>query len=522
MGVKEAKESAGFTKSLAFAIFTSAFGSSFLFGYNLGVMNSPQTILGLWVREINCTRNGGTPSQVEGESTDVSCSKLDVNGEGKMFENSGLNTIWVLINSMFAAGALVGALLTSVLVGRFGRKGTLFWNSITGIISAACLGLASTAGSYELLIVGVNSGIPPLYFTEIAPASLRGALGSVHQLFITIAIWTSQILGMPYILGTSTLWPILVALSAVPAVYQMIALPFCPESPKFLFEKSGEQAARKALEKLRNTTEVDDELKELRDEYEASKDLPTVSIPSLFRDPFLRKVTLIAAGLMVCQQLSGIDAVMFYSTSIFRSAGLSATTAMFATIGMGAVNVGMTFVSVVLVEKAGRRTLLLVGYCGMSLFIALLTISNLLYSAGTPGPEFSGTPNSFAFAAFTSMICVIAFVIMFATGPGSIPWFLVAELFEQGARPAATTVAVGTNRFCSLIITLTFPLVQVALGEYTFLIFVVLLVSFIFFTHIFVIETKGKSTEQIQRELRGDKYQSAVYPTNGAIALTKI
>ena len=185
---------------------------------------------------------------------------------------------------------------------------------------------------------------------------------------------------------------------------------------------------------------------------------------------------------------------MFYSTSIFRSAGLSAETALFATIGMGAVNVGMTVVSVILVEKAGRRTLLLVGYCGMAVFITLLTISNLLFvspifllsclapskhynnkkmkkilkkiliqkhftawrmyenicasksnmvstlrqifgkkdfflqlsrlilqSAGAPGPEFPNISNPYAFAAFTSMVCVIGFVIMFATGPGE--WY---------------------------------------------------------------------------------------------------
>ena len=94
--------------------------------------------------------------------------------------------------------------------------------------------------------LGVNSGIPPMYFTEIAPASLRGALGSVHQLFITVAIWVSQILGMPYLLGNTKLWPILISLSVVPAVYQLIALPFCPESPKFLFgNKRDEKGARK-------------------------------------------------------------------------------------------------------------------------------------------------------------------------------------------------------------------------------------------------------------------------------------
>jgi Sugar (and other) transporter len=195
-----------------------------------------------------------------------------------------------------------------------------------------CFYLREIPFSNKISVKGINSGVPPLYFTEISTPGLRGALGSVHQLFVTIAIWISQILGMPYILGTYWGWPILVGLSAVPAIYQLFALPFCPESPKFLYMgKRDEKGARKgiekvsiqipttsskrklyppvALEKLRATASVEEEIEEIRVEYEKTKDLPSVSIGMLFRDPFLRKVTLIAAGLMVCQQLSGIDAV---------------------------------------------------------------------------------------------------------------------------------------------------------------------------------------------------------------------
>ncbi|GAU90882.1 hypothetical protein RvY_03240 [Ramazzottius varieornatus] len=521
MGVSSAAQAGGgVTKTLAFSIFTAAFGSSFLFGYHIGVMNAPQTIIGLWIRQVKCKRNNGVVSQEEGESDDVWCSKLDAAGETNMFKNVELNTLWTLIVAMLSTGALIGALSTNFFATKFGRRTTLWYNSLTGILAAAILGFAYLANSFEMLIVGrliagfnagISSGLPPMYFSEISPASLRGALGTVHQLSIVIAIWFSQIFGLPYILGNEWGWPILLGFSAVPAVYQLVALAFCPESPTYLYvEKREEIAARSALIRLRGTSNVEAELEEIRQEYEKTKNDPAISIADLFRDSFLRQVTLIAGGLMLCQQLSGIDAVMFYSTAIFKSAGLQeGNQAVYATIATGGVNVLMTVASLFLVEKAGRKVLLLIGYSGMLVFMTLLTIFMLQTKATEPPVEEArpiGGMNPFAIG---STICLIGYIVFFATGPGSIPWFLVSELFTTAPRAAATSVAVGVNRFCSLLIAITFPYLNNAINEYTFIIFVTILTLIIMFTKFFVIETKGKTTEQVQHELRyGSKHRA--------------
>ncbi|XP_055331034.1 solute carrier family 2, facilitated glucose transporter member 1-like [Paramacrobiotus metropolitanus] len=502
-----------FTRTLAFSIFAAAFGSSFLFGYNLGVINAPQTVIGLWIRDTTCIANGGVPSQKDGQTDDIWCKKLDPTGQATMFSDNGtLNLIWALITAIFCAGGLIGALSTSFFISRYGPRMTMIINNAVGLIAVVLLSIPQAVGSYEVLIVarfvvgvssGVNSGTPAVYFSEIAPAHLKGALGSVHQLTVTIAISISQVLGLPYIMGNSSLWPYLFAVSAVPSIVQLLTLPFCPESPKWLFlGKEDEEAARAALVRLRGTTDVEDEMSEMRAEHKVAKALPKVGVKDLFTDPFLRSITFIAIMLMVCQQMSGINAVMFYSTQIFRSAGLDAQSALYATIGMGVVNIGMTVVSVFLVEKAGRRTLLLIGYAGMLVTCVLLSCSMLIFDSGVAPVWNPAAVNPFGFFAYFSIVFVIVYVIMFATGPGSIPWFLVSELFTQGPRAAANSIAVGTNWLCSLIIAIAFPFVQTAIEEYTFLVFAGLLVIFVVYTRLRVVETKGKTQDEVQAELR--------------------
>ena len=175
-----------------------------------------------------------------------------------------------------------------------------------------------------------------------------------------------------------------------------------------------------ALAWLRGTIEVHDEMEEMRTEYESVKLVPKVTLKELFVNPSLRIPLMIAIMVMFAQQLSGINAVMFFSTKIFTMAQLDKTAAQNATMAVGAMNVVMTFVSLILVEKAGRKTLLLAGFSGMFIDTALLAICL----------AFADTSRA---AAYSSIVLVMTFVILFATGPGSIPWFLVSELFNQSA-----------------------------------------------------------------------------------------
>ncbi|XP_071874992.1 solute carrier family 2, facilitated glucose transporter member 1 isoform X6 [Bombus fervidus] len=471
---------AGLNGRLAFAIAAAALGSSFQHGYNTGVVNAPQQLIENWI------------------------SDLKMNRTGQVTKQSEVTMIWAIAVSIFCVGGMIGGSLVGSIADRFGRKGGLLLNNILVVLTVIFEGSAKAAKSYEMIIIGrfliginagLNAGLAPMYLSEISPIHLRGAVGTVYQLVITMSILVSQILGLEQILGTDEQWPLLLCLTIVPAIFQVITLPLCPESPKYLLLSKGkDMEAQRALAWLRGTIEVHDEMEEMRTEYESVKLVPKVTLKELFVNPSLRIPLMIAIMVMFAQQLSGINAVMFFSTKIFTMAQLDKTAAQNATMAVGAMNVVMTFVSLILVEKAGRKTLLLAGFSGMFIDTALLAVCL----------AFADTSRA---AAYSSIVLVMTFVILFAIGPGSIPWFLVSELFNQSARPAATSVAIAVNWTANFIVSIGFLPLQEALGAYVFIIFAALQAFFVFFIYKKVPETKNKTMEEISSMFRQISYQ---------------
>ncbi|XP_071874991.1 solute carrier family 2, facilitated glucose transporter member 1 isoform X5 [Bombus fervidus] len=472
--------STGLNGRLAFAIAAAALGSSFQHGYNTGVVNAPQQLIENWI------------------------SDLKMNRTGQVTKQSEVTMIWAIAVSIFCVGGMIGGSLVGSIADRFGRKGGLLLNNILVVLTVIFEGSAKAAKSYEMIIIGrfliginagLNAGLAPMYLSEISPIHLRGAVGTVYQLVITMSILVSQILGLEQILGTDEQWPLLLCLTIVPAIFQVITLPLCPESPKYLLLSKGkDMEAQRALAWLRGTIEVHDEMEEMRTEYESVKLVPKVTLKELFVNPSLRIPLMIAIMVMFAQQLSGINAVMFFSTKIFTMAQLDKTAAQNATMAVGAMNVVMTFVSLILVEKAGRKTLLLAGFSGMFIDTALLAVCL----------AFADTSRA---AAYSSIVLVMTFVILFAIGPGSIPWFLVSELFNQSARPAATSVAIAVNWTANFIVSIGFLPLQEALGAYVFIIFAALQAFFVFFIYKKVPETKNKTMEEISSMFRQISYQ---------------
>uniref|UniRef100_A0A2S2PI24 Solute carrier family 2, facilitated glucose transporter member 1 n=4 Tax=Aphidini TaxID=33387 RepID=A0A2S2PI24_SCHGA len=185
---------------------------------------------------------------------------------------------------------------------------------------------------------------------------------------------------------------------------------------------------------------------------------------------------------------------MFFSTKIFNMAGMSDDGAKYATLGMGTLNVIMTLISLFLVELTGRKTLLMIGFSSMFVITVMLTIS-LMFVVGN------------TIVSYLAIVLVMAFVIAFAVGPGSIPWFLVAELFNSAARPLATSIAVGVNWTANFVVGLGFLPLQGLLGSNVFLIFVVLLALFVLYVYKKVPETKNKTLEEIQMLFRQESYK---------------
>ncbi|XP_058408099.1 solute carrier family 2, facilitated glucose transporter member 1 isoform X3 [Diceros bicornis minor] len=332
---------------------------SLQYGYNTGVINAPQKVIEEFYNETWIHRYGEPISP------------------------STLTTLWSLSVAIFSIGGMLGAFSVGLFVNRFGRRNSMLMVNVLAFVSAVLMGFSKLGKSFEMLILGrfiigvysgLTTGFVPMYVGEVSPTALRGALGTLHQLSVVIGILIAQVFGLDSIMGTEDLWPLLLSITFLPAVIQCILLPFCPESPRFLLiNRNEENRAKSVLKKLRGTGDVTRDLQEMKEESRQMMREKKVTILELFRSPIYRQPILIAVMLQLSQQLSGINAVFYYSTSIFEKAGVQQP--VYATIGAGIVNTAFTVVSLFVVERAGRRTLHLIGLGGMAGCAVLMTIA---------------------------------------------------------------------------------------------------------------------------------------------------
>jgi len=297
-------------------------------------------------------------------------------------------------------------------------------------------------------------------------------------------------MGMQNALGNKDSWPILLAMSIGPGVLQLLTLPWCPESPNYLInEAQDEEAARQSLIWLRKTKDVSAELAAMKAELETLKEQDRVTLKEMLQNKMLRRPLVVSMMMMLAQQLSGINAAMFFSTQIFLSAGLDADASQMASVGMGGVNVIMTFVSMVLIDMSGRKTLMLAGLLVMLCGTSLLMFSLILV-------------NTISWLSYVAIFAVYLFIVGFATGPGSIPWFFVTELFTQAGRPIATSIASTVNWTANFTVGLLFSPVEDLVGPYVFIIFIVAQILFILYVYLAVPETKNKSVEEVSKSFK--------------------
>uniref|UniRef100_A0A8C3A4A7 Solute carrier family 2, facilitated glucose transporter member 4 n=1 Tax=Cyclopterus lumpus TaxID=8103 RepID=A0A8C3A4A7_CYCLU len=461
------------TGTFVLSVFTAVLGS-LEFGYNIGVINAPQKII---EEDYNATW---------------------VHRYGESIPAGTLTSLWSLSVAIFSIGGMLSSFCVGFSVFSSRRKAMLI-NNMFAFIGGSLMGLSKLCRSFEMMILGrfvigaycgLASGLTPMYVGEIAPTSLRGALGTLHQLAIVTGILIAQVLGLESLLGVADLWPILLGLSVVPAVFQMALLPFCPESPRFLYiVRCQEHQAKRGLRRLTGRQDVSSMLAEMKEEKRKMDMERKVSILELFRSPLYRQPIIISILLQLSQQLSGINAIFYYSTSIFMKAGVQSP--VYATIGAGVVNCAFTVVSLFLIERMGRRTLHMLGLGGMCICAVIMTMALALL-------------DSVPWMSYISMLSIFGFVAFFEIGPGPIPWFFVAELFSQGPRPAAMAVAGFSNWTANFIIGMSFQYVADLCGPYVFLIFAVLLLFFLIFTFFRVPETRGKTFDQIAANFHQD------------------
>ncbi|XP_021487663.1 solute carrier family 2, facilitated glucose transporter member 2 [Meriones unguiculatus] len=508
------------TGTLAFTVFTAVL-SSFQFGYDIGVINAPQEViishyrhvLGVEVDDRRATGNdavNGTDPPflvTPAYATPAAWVEEETAGSAHI-----ITMLWSLSVSSFAVGGMVASFFGGWLGDKLGRiKAMLAANSLS-LTGALLMGCSKFGPSHILIIAGRSvsglycgliSGLVPMYIGEIAPTTLRGALGTLHQLALVTGILISQIAGLSFILGNQDHWHILLGLSAVPALLQCLLLLFCPESPRYLYIKLEEEVkAKKSLKRLRGTEDVSKDINEMKREKEEASTEQKVSVMQLFTDSSYRQPILVALMLHAAQQFSGINGIFYYSTSIFQTAGISQP--VYATIGVGAINMIFTAVSVLLVEKAGRRSLFLAGMIGMFFCTIFMSVGLVLL-------------DKFSWMSYVSMTAIFLFVSFFEIGPGPIPWFMVAEFFSQGPRPTALALAAFSNWFCNFIIALCFQYIADFCGPYVFFLFAGVVLAFTLFTFFKVPETKGKSFEEIAAEFR--KKSGSAPPRKAAVQM---
>lgn len=450
----------GVTGPLLYAVSAAVMGM-LQFGFNTGVINSPRDFIEEFIRA------NGNPN------------------------NSSL--MFSVIVAIFPVGGMLGCPLASWLAERRGRKQALLANAAFGVIGAALMGFSKISSSVSMLIVGrfligMNCGFAttasPTYVSEIAPVTLRGALGTVNQLAVAFGMVGAQILGVGAILGSAEGWPWLLGLAVIPSAVQCMMLPFAPESPRFLLiAMKDEQSARETLIKIRGSDSVDDEINDMHVEDRAEKEQQTFSIMDLFKIKSLRTPLMIGIVMHLSQQWGGINAVLYFSYTIFTSAGLKEEPARMASIGVGSILFIMALVSIPLMDRLGRRTLQLWGLGGMAVFSVLMTVA-------------LNTKDNQTMSIF-AVIFTLMYVAFFGVGPSSIPWMILSELFGQGARSAAVSVGALVNWFANFIVGLSFIPMKDALQDYVFLPYTVLLLLFFIYTYFKLPETKNKTIEEV-------------------------
>ncbi|XP_062862812.1 solute carrier family 2, facilitated glucose transporter member 1 [Trichomycterus rosablanca] len=460
------------TATLLTSVVAAVFGSLQI-GYHTGNLNSPARIIEEFFNVTWKSRNN------------------------EAMPDHTLTLLWSLSVSIKDFGALLGSLGVKSLASSYGRRNPILIGNALSIVGVSLMFLCKAAKSFELFILGrfifglfcgLTMCLNPVYIQEISPINLRGAFASLNQVSFASGILLGMIVGLETVLGTENYWTFMLSLSLIPAILQYMILPFCPESPRYLFINCGkEKEAKAALSRLRrNPDKITEELKEMTEE--ASHIEARLRVKEFFTKQCYRQPMILILMTSLGSQLSGFNAVINYSTKIFTKAKFNE--AEYLTLGVGVINVAFTIVAVFLVERAGRRKLLLTGFMSLAICNLLMTLTDSMLNI---------VPESRGFQVLVMFLLISAYEL----GPGPISWFIAAELVDQSARPIAMAFVSLINWGGKFLLALLFPELWKLCGAYVYLIFMLMALVAFTYTMIRLPETKGRTFDDIAAEFRG-------------------
>ncbi len=389
-----------------------------------------------------------------------------------------------VVVSVLLLGCIAGSWIGGILADRMGRRKTLMIAAVVFVIGALLLAVSP---NYAWLLIGriVSGGAvglvslaAPLYIAEISPPRLRGSFVSLYQLAITIGIVFSFL--VDYFLSSQGSWRWMFLIGALPACVQGICLSQVGETPPWLMKQGRKGEAIALLQKLREGKNWMNQIEGIQ----AAALQPQAGGWKILLNPKLRFVLLIGLFLSGLQQITGINTVIYYAPTIFEFAGIaSASSAIAATVAVGIVNVLATIVAVYLLDRVGRRLLLIIGVVGMTLSLALLSLSFLLP----------------AVKEMLALVSLMGYVSAFAISLGPVTWVLLSEIYPLKIRSRAMTLAIFANWSCNYLVSLTFlDLVHHWGPEGTFLLYALISGVGLWFIVRFIPETRGKSLEEIE------------------------
>lgn len=388
-------------------------------------------------------------------------------------------------------GCAFGAMFAGYFSDRFGRKKVLLVTAVLFFVSSLGASVPTNLSQFVIarfiggLGIGAASMLSPLYISEIAPARSRGTLVSLYQLAIVIGINLIYFVNLKIAsLGDASWnvdlgWRYMLGSGVIPAFLFLVLLFLVPESPRWLVKKNRDAEALDTLEKVNGREQALEVMAEIKTALSSE----TGTVKELFGRG-LRMALIVGVVLALFSQITGINAIIYYAPEIFKSIGFASESAFFQTVLIGIINTLFTFIAIWLIDRAGRRTLLLWGVTGM--IICLLGTGICFYFNITQGPWL--------------LIFILGYIAAFASSLGPIPWVIMSEIFPTKTRGIAMSFCTIILWVGVLFITQFTPMLLESIGgAFTFWLFMINSIILLVFVWMKIPETKQRTLEEIER-----------------------
>ena len=409
-----------------------------------------------------------------------------------------INTEWVLspfvqgwVVSSAIVGAVIGAAGNGILSDLYGRKKIIIATALIFIAGSVFSAVAPNVGCLiaARMLVGIAVGmvnfIVPIYLSEISPQKTRRMLVSLYQLAITAGILFSYLINGIYA-DSEYSWRLMMFSGIYPAVILLLGIIVLQDTPRWLISKKRDREAAEVFQKIEPEIDIKARIKEIKATLQSEQKGKKNRLQ--FQKWMLMPI-FVGVGMMFAQICTGINTVIYYTTTIFKVSGFSENSAaIYATIGVGIVNFLMTGIAIVFTDRLGRKPLLYAGTIGMML--SMLCLGMAFNYADTLGENLR----------YVTTASVMVYIACFAFSLGPVTWIMVSEILPLRIRGLAMSICTVSNFFFNFIIVLSFPVLLQHIGEaHTFWIYAGICFVSLFFFHFYVPETKGRSLEEIER-----------------------